>query len=236
MTRLFLHRRARTGRLGVQPGRQRGVSLVFSLLALVALSLAAVALIRAVNTGSGILGNLGFKQDSLLGADDATRVAVDWLGNKVAGSVSDLNADITANGYYAADRPSLNATGSSTSAATAMIDWTGKGCGGSIVAANCLSPAAVDPSKLKLKDKGISAQYLILRLCDKAGDPTAPGSTIRCNTPMVASSNPAETRNAPTSTNPKRAASTGQSQYYRIVVRAKGARDTFSFTDTVVHF
>lgn len=234
MTRIALQRPPHPPR--PERSEQRGVSLVFSLLALVALSLAAVALIRAVNTGTGILGNLGFKQDSLLGADDATRVAIDWLGGKVASSVADLNADISASGYYAADRASLNATGSSSSTAPAMIDWTGKGCGGAITAANCLSPTTVDPSKLKMKDKGITAQYLILRLCDQAGDPSVPGSTIRCNTPMAASKTPAETRNAPTSTNPKRAASTGQSQYYRIVVRAKSARDTFSFTDTVVHF
>jgi hypothetical protein len=212
---------------------QRGISLVFSLLALVALSLAAVALIRAVNTGSGILGNLGFKQDTLLGADDATRLAINWLGGKVSGATADLNTDITASGYYAADRPSLNATGSSASTATAMIDWNGKGCG-AITAANCLTPAAVDASKLT--NKYISAQYVILRLCDQTGDPTVVGSTIRCATPMTATATPSETRNSPTSTNPKRASSAGQSQYYRIVVRAKGTRDTLSFTDTVVHF
>lgn len=233
MTRLFTPRLARGTPPDLQRSGQRGISLVFSLLALVALSLAAVALIRAVNTGSGILGNLGFKQDTLLGADDATRVAVDWLGSKVAGSVSDLNADITASGYYAADRPSLNATGSSTSTATAMVDWTGAGCG-AITAANCLQPANVDATKMK--NTGVTAQFVVLRLCNQAGDPTATGGTIQCATPMTASTSPSVVKNAPTSSSPRRAGSTVQSQYYRIVVRAKGARGTLSFTDTVVHF
>ena len=42
--------------------RQRGMSLVFALLALAALSLAGIALVRSVNTSSLVIGNLGFKQ------------------------------------------------------------------------------------------------------------------------------------------------------------------------------
>jgi len=225
MTRFFVHRPPRAG--------QRGVSLVFSLLALVALSLAAVALIRAVNTGSGILGNLGFKQDALLGADDATRVAIEWLGGKVNASSTDLYADITASGYYAADRPSLNATGASSSTATAAIDWSGSGCG-SLTGANCLQPVTADPTKMK--NTGVTAQYVVLRLCNLAGDPTASSSTIQCASPLTASASPSVEKNSPKSSSPRRAGSTVQSQYYRIVVRAKGARGTLSFTDTVVHF
>jgi Tfp pilus assembly protein PilX len=215
------------------PRRQSGISLVFSMMALVALSLASVALIRAVNTGSGILGNLGFKQDTLMGADDATRVAIDWLSGKVASSVSDLYADITASGYYAADRPSLNATASSSSTATAMIDWTGKGCG-ALTGANCLLPTTVDSSKMK--NAGVTAQYVVLRLCSQAGDPTTSGSTVQCATPLTASSSTSVEKNSPKSSSPRRAGSTAQSQFYRIVVRAKGARGTLSYTDTVVHF
>ena len=42
----------------------RGASLVFAMITVVALSLAAVALVRSVDTGLNILGNLGFKQDT----------------------------------------------------------------------------------------------------------------------------------------------------------------------------
>ena len=38
----------------------RGASLVFAMITVVALSLAAVALVRSVDTGLNILGNLGF--------------------------------------------------------------------------------------------------------------------------------------------------------------------------------
>ena len=42
--------------------RQRGVSLIFALMALAVISLAAVALVRSVDTTSLVIGNLGFKQ------------------------------------------------------------------------------------------------------------------------------------------------------------------------------
>lgn len=62
--------------------RQRGVSLLFAMITVVALSLAAVAMIRSVDTGTTILGNLSFKQDTLLAADEATRLAIKWLDDR----------------------------------------------------------------------------------------------------------------------------------------------------------
>ena len=62
----------------VRPPRhaaQRGVSLIFALLALGAMLLAAVALVRAVDSGALVLGNLGFKQDATSAADRATEYA-----------------------------------------------------------------------------------------------------------------------------------------------------------------
>ena len=43
---------------------QRGVSLLFALMALAAMLLAAVALVRSVDSGALVLGNLGFKQEA----------------------------------------------------------------------------------------------------------------------------------------------------------------------------
>ena len=44
--------------------RQRGMSLLFTIMTLVVLSLAAVALVRSVDIGALIVGNLAFKQDA----------------------------------------------------------------------------------------------------------------------------------------------------------------------------
>jgi len=57
------------------PASQAGLSLIFALLALVALSLGAVALIRSVDGGTLVLGNLGFKQDATVSTEKATESA-----------------------------------------------------------------------------------------------------------------------------------------------------------------
>jgi hypothetical protein len=48
--------------------QQRGSALIFALMTLVALMLAAVALVRSVDTSSRVLGNLGFKQEATAAA------------------------------------------------------------------------------------------------------------------------------------------------------------------------
>lgn len=78
--------------------KQQGVVLFFALIALVVMSLAAVALIRSVDTNSLIAGNLSFKQSSMLSADRGVENAITWLKTK---NVNSLNTDLVANGYYA---------------------------------------------------------------------------------------------------------------------------------------
>ncbi|MGZ8252501.1 MAG: pilus assembly PilX family protein [Methylophilaceae bacterium] len=76
---------------------EKGVVLFFALIALVAMSLAAVALIRAVDTNSAISGNLSFKQSTLLSADRGVETAIIWAKDNATA----LNSDASANGYYA---------------------------------------------------------------------------------------------------------------------------------------
>jgi type IV pilus assembly protein PilX len=66
------------------PGRgraskQRGVVLFFTLIALVVMSLAAVALIRSVDTSTMIAGNLAFKQSGASATDTGMEAAIGWL-------------------------------------------------------------------------------------------------------------------------------------------------------------
>src|SRR5450759_2125205 len=83
------------------PIKQRGVVLFIALMALVAMSLAAVALIRSVDTNTIIAGNLAFKQAATAAADSGLESAITWLASTSIANASSLNADVTANGYYA---------------------------------------------------------------------------------------------------------------------------------------
>src|SRR4030081_2225685 len=57
------------------PARQHGVVLFVALIVMVALSLAAIALIRSVDTTTTVIGNLAFRQASILPANMAVEEA-----------------------------------------------------------------------------------------------------------------------------------------------------------------
>lgn len=85
--------------------KQRGLALFFALIALVVMSLAAVALIRSVDTSNMIAGNLAFKQAATNSGDSGVEAAIVWLraqGNSdpMTDGTHPLNSSNSANGYY----------------------------------------------------------------------------------------------------------------------------------------
>ena len=209
---------------------QRGMSLVFSLITLVALSLAAVALIRSVDTGSTILDNLSFKQDTLLAADDASRQAVQWLADN--SSSIGLQNDIVAQGYSASLIAKLDPTGVRTTDTTrVVIDWDWNDCASypSSSYARCFKPRATE---LDLTN-GVKARWVVLRVCNSAGDPTL--STVACAKPITAALSGSTERGDIRYDDPRLQQSV-LAQYFRVIVRAKGGRKTTSTTETLVHF
>lgn len=228
------NRFSRTRRRAVGELRQRGVTLLFAIMTLLALGLAAVALVRSVDTGALVLGNLGFKQSATTVADQATQSAITWLN----GNSALLDADSVANGYYATSKEGLDVTGQqSTASGRALVDWgtvssnwgpddcqyAGGSCGGG---------SKVTPITLPEID-GHRAQYVILRLCKTTGGPEASGNT--CVKSQLGSATESGGRGAldPGNLRPKTVV---RRPFYRIVVRVVGARNTTSFTETTVHF
>jgi Tfp pilus assembly protein PilX len=80
------------------PGaRQRGAVLFISLIVLVAMTLAGIALMRSVDTGNLIAGNLAFRNTTTSAADAGIEAGRSWLMGKSPG---DLEKDAL-NGYFA---------------------------------------------------------------------------------------------------------------------------------------
>lgn len=67
--------------------KQRGVSLIIALIALISMTLAGLALIRAVDTSNVISGNLSFRQASLHATDVGVETALTTLDTIVATSL-----------------------------------------------------------------------------------------------------------------------------------------------------
>ena len=59
--------------------RQRGVVLFIALIVLVAMALAGIALVRSVDTGILVAGNIAFKQGATNAGDQGLEAARTWL-------------------------------------------------------------------------------------------------------------------------------------------------------------
>lgn len=203
--------------------RQKGVVLFIALIVLVAMTIAGIALVRSVDTGNLVAGNMAFKQGATLAADGGTEAAISWL-TPLNGSVTLYTNDAT-KGYYATSQDTLDPTNSHASATVPAVDWDDNNCSG-LSFSVCVKPA---PS-ITIGDNTVS--YIVNRLCATETDPNSTDNT--CATYQTSSS-----------TSPKRGElKYGDDKrfeplpgpYYRIVSRVKGPRNTVSFVETMIHF
>lgn len=211
---------------------QRGVSLLFSLMALVVLSLGAVALLRSVDTGLLVLGNLGLKQDALAAGSAGTEAAITWL--QVNGGVT-LEADQRGQGYSAVAITAMDPTGRSVATAATslvLVDWASNGCAVSGIGGR---PLVCVPASPEIAVRGGNkVRYVITRLCAAAGPPDA---TNDCVAPLVTDvSGTSNERGSLSYSSAYRTSLTSLGTYYRIVTRTEGVRGTVSYTETLVHF
>jgi type IV pilus assembly protein PilX len=208
--------------------KQRGISLIVVLVALLIIGFAAVALLRSSDTGTLVAGNLAFKKTALAASDAGTEVALAWLVANSAGVT--LYSDSVANGFYATTSDGCDLTGSRTPADAADdVNWTG-----GIQPANCnMRARTVAPVGVPA---GYTVRYVVNRVCNAAGDPNsvfaADGITpMVCSTAGAGASEGSTRGGASYGNMPL----TGTSQtYYRITTRIDGPRNTVRYVQVVV--
>lgn len=214
------------------PQRQTGVILLLTLIVLVAMTLAVIALIRSVDTTNVVAGNLAFKQATLQVADEGTELAIQCLsgtttttcpgGGFLAGTEATYY-EIPASGYYPADMEELDPVGSSNDPNHALVDWDDNGCNG-LATSRCIQAS---PS-VSASAAGYTLRYIINRLCPAAGLPNNCPSTIAITS--------GASTGAMDYTSKEGLTSETQTEYYRIITRINGPRHTVSFIETIVHF
>lgn len=138
---------------------QRGAVLFIALIVLVAMSLAGLALMRGVDTGTLIANNLAFKQSATMGADLGVESARTWLlANAGANLQNDQPAIAGGNGYWSTSQDALDLINT--------YDWS--------TAVNVGTDAA-----------GNQVSYVIQRLCDASG-PTTSAHCIKTSSTTTA--------------------------------------------------
>jgi len=212
------------------------VTLLFALITLVALLLATLALVRSVDTSTLLMGNIGFKQDATATADQATKTALAWLAAKSTVLNTDSLSQGLGQGYYASTKEiasngttaldPVDATGQQIAGSNRqVVDWTHDNC---TTSTGYICSVAVSTSGSN------SARYVIFRLCSLPGDYTSTGYMGSCAFPANGSGGSASVRGELNYAESGRFSS-ASGPYFRIVVRVQGARNTTSFTETIVH-
>jgi Tfp pilus assembly protein PilX len=143
--------------------RQRGMVLIFSLIALLILGIGAAAMIRSFDTSAVTAANLGFKRDLTMEGSVAFAQARVWFNNSaiLQGSGNQQNDQATY-GYKA----SIQET-NSFGIPTVLLDKT---------------PAApvikIDSSSNSSLLPGVTVYFLIDRLCNATGAVTSPNTCV----------------------------------------------------------
>lgn len=200
------------------PGKQKGVVMIIALIVLVAMTLAAVALVRSVDTGNIIAGNLSFQQAAMHSADTGVEAAIAWLEQSKTGIT--LQSDDPTHGYSAAGTKQNPAPGTSWDSF-----WTQSLDGRSVCVRGARGPNGMsdcDPDP----NTGNKVAYVIDRMCQDAGPST--GGTA-CTRSIVTS--PDDGNGEEGGEVPPNAPSV---VYYRITVRVAGPRNTVSYVQSMV--
>lgn len=187
---------------------QRGVVLYIALVVLVAMSLAGLALMRSVDTGTLIASNIGFRNNAMHVGDLGLEAARTWVMSVTP--TSTLYSDNTGAGYYSNWAENLDLLGNDP--LKPDFNWSS--------AVTVTSPAP---------PTGYTVQYVIHRLCAAGGDPVS----ITCSKLGGSSSSRASGTKGAASYGTM-AISVPTNVLYRITVRVTGPRNTVSFVQAII--
>ena len=144
-------RRHRAGAPAARRGNQRGVALFVALIGMVVLMLAGVAIVRSVDTSTGVAGNIAFRQASIVAVNRAIEDSVSDLFKKKL--IASQTSDDLGHAYYASLQPGELPNGIPAvlggSYATMAANYSGAG----------LPAAYVDPLT------GLEVRRVVERIC-----------------------------------------------------------------------
>ncbi len=190
---------------------QRGVVLLFALIALLVLMIGAVALVRSFNTTLFNTGNIAFKKDLQNQSERAATQVLTALGTSGALSTPAVRAQNLQAQNYSAQMLVSNEKG----IPLALLTTTAFGVVGNIA------------NDIDLPDQNVQIRYVIDRLCSSAGDETLLGASA-C---VVASGAAKDDGSAdiPTGSGTGHAMPQQNQIVYRLSIRANGPRNTQAY-------
>jgi Tfp pilus assembly protein PilX len=203
------------------PSRQRGVVLFVALIMLVAMTIAAISIVRAIDTGNVIAGNLAFKEASLHATDIGIESAMSVLPTIISTSLENNQTPDASTGataptywYFASQRktdptsslPQNESYDSANTSAGTSIDW------------NRVPPLPA------IGVSGYEVRMVIDRLC--VGPPPVTDIQGKCISDKDAGGG-SKRADAPVFTSSTRV-------YYRVTVQSRGPKNSMSIAQATV--
>lgn len=213
--------------------RQTGVVLFFALLALAVMSIAAVALIRSVDTNSLLSGNVVYRQS----ATTTSNVALEGIAQNIANSITLANSltHHPAQGYYAncsqfdVQPDALVCDGSQLTTVT----WSN--------ANSSLAPNQTDGNDEihnGIDRQGNEIRYVVERMCNysdaEINSGSAPVDSSRCMMASSPSNGENCSKNVPNSPYFKPCVASSDSPLYRITLRIAGPKNSVTFMQSFI--
>ncbi len=196
--------------------RERGVVLLFALIALVVLLIAAVALMRSYNTSLSLAGNVAFKRDLQNQGERAMDVVLTAFRTGALSTTAARAANLQSSNYSAIMLPA-NTQGIPTAQQSDTA----------------ITPAfGTTANDITVPNQQITIRYVVDRMCSIAGDETALDSSVCLQADSDVPSGTSATNlqgadRGPLSSGVKSAVP--QAVIYRLTIRVSGPRDTRSF-------
>ncbi|MBI4809045.1 MAG: hypothetical protein HY799_08875 [Nitrosomonadales bacterium] len=201
---------------------QRGIALFFALIAIVALSLAAVALVRSVDTSTLIASNLSFRQSSTNAGDSGVDTAVAWMTTtQAANNALNILTDATHpfNVTDLATNPGYHSNADSALDLFADTTWNDSDNNNTLVGTDAAS--------------GNTVRYVIQRMCRNANQVP---SIDHCLFSAAV-----QNKNGQSVPLPQEVCTgtgcpvAGQAPQFRITVRTQGPRNAVSYVQVFVY-
>ncbi len=189
--------------------------LLFSLIALVIMLIAAVALVRSFNTTLYTAGNIGFKRDMQNQSERAVDTVLTAFRTGALSTPAARAANVAGNNYSAT-----------------MLSVNAQGIPDALVLGDSAFAATYTAPDLRSSDASIAVRYVVDRLCSTVGNETTLGAAgcVLADNPTPAgtsSSNLQGADRAPLC--PTCSSAAPQGVVYRVSVKVTGPRNTQSF-------
>jgi len=196
--------------------RQRGVVMIFGLIALAIMLIGAAAMVRSMNTSLANAGNLGFKRDL---TNQGERAMAEVLALMQSGVLATETA-------RQADNPAVNYRASQFNGAAI----TAQGMPLALMNDAAFSTVGTATRDIALADMGVTVRYVVDRLCFAAGI----AKTEECTMADSLVSNTANSSDPLTAEfgSAGGAGAVPQLVVYRLSVRVTGPRQTQAFFQT----